>query len=66
MTILKVVPPAEIQHASIATYNDHRMAMCFSMLAFAKCGVTIEDPDCTRKTFPQYFEVFNSLVSGHA
>jgi 3-phosphoshikimate 1-carboxyvinyltransferase len=42
------------------------MAMCFSMLAFAKCGVTIEDPDCTRKTFPQYFEVFNSLVTQNA
>ncbi len=63
---IKVVPPLEIKHASIATYNDHRMAMCFSMLAFAKCGVTIEDPDCTRKTFPQYFEVFNSLATSHA
>lgn len=59
---LKVTPPAEIKHASIATYNDHRMAMCFSMLAFADCGVTIEDPDCTRKTFPQYFEVFSGLA----
>ncbi len=63
---IKIVPPNEIQHASIATYNDHRMAMCFSMLAFAKCGVTIEDPDCTRKTFPQYFEVFNSLATSNA
>lgn len=60
---LKVTPPAVIEHASIATYNDHRMAMCFSMLAFADCGVTIEDPDCTRKTFPQYFEVFSSLAN---
>lgn len=60
---LKVTPPAVIKHASIATYNDHRMAMCFSMLAFADCGVTIEDPDCTRKTFPQYFEVFSSLAN---
>ena len=60
---LKVTPPAQIEHASIATYNDHRMAMCFSMLAFADCGVTIEDPDCTRKTFPQYFEVFNGLAT---
>ena len=60
---IKVTPPAVIKHASIATYNDHRMAMCFSMLAFADCGVTIEDPDCTRKTFPQYFEVFSSLAT---
>lgn len=58
---IKVTPPAVLQHASIATYNDHRMAMCFSLLSFADCGVTIEDPDCTRKTFPQYFEVFSGL-----
>lgn len=60
---LKVTPPNALQHASIATYNDHRMAMCFSLLAFADCGVTIEDPDCTRKTFPQYFEVFAALAT---
>lgn len=63
---IRIEPPAEIQHASIATYNDHRMAMCFSLLAFAKAGVTIEDPDCTRKTFPQYFEVFAALTSQNA
>ncbi|WP_306521383.1 3-phosphoshikimate 1-carboxyvinyltransferase [Rheinheimera sp.] len=63
---IRIEPPVEIQHASIATYNDHRMAMCFSMLAFAEAGVTIEDPDCTRKTFPQYFEVFASLTSQNA
>lgn len=63
---IRIEPPAEIQHASIATYNDHRMAMCFSMLAFASAGVTIEDPDCTRKTFPQYFEVFASLAAQNA
>jgi 3-phosphoshikimate 1-carboxyvinyltransferase len=42
------------------------MAMCFSLLAFAKASVTIEDPDCTRKTFPQYFDVFASLTSQNA
>ncbi|RVU37555.1 3-phosphoshikimate 1-carboxyvinyltransferase [Rheinheimera riviphila] len=63
---IRIEPPVQLQHASIATYNDHRMAMCFSMLAFAKCGVTIEDPDCTRKTFPQYFDVFASLAVKNA
>lgn len=63
---IRIEPPAKIQHASIATYNDHRMAMCFSLLAFANAGVTIEDPDCTRKTFPQYFDVFASLTSQNA
>ncbi|MBU1436304.1 MAG: 3-phosphoshikimate 1-carboxyvinyltransferase [Gammaproteobacteria bacterium] len=63
---IKIEPPQVIRHASIATYNDHRMAMCFSMLAFAECGVTIEDPDCTRKTFPEYFDVFASLSTANA
>ncbi len=63
---IRIEPPVEIQHASIATYNDHRMAMCFSLLAFASAGVTIEDPDCTRKTFPQYFDVFASLAAQNA
>ena len=58
---LKVTPPATLKHASIATYNDHRMAMCFSLVALSNTAVTIEDPDCTRKTFPQYFEVFSTL-----
>jgi 3-phosphoshikimate 1-carboxyvinyltransferase len=56
-----ITPPAELKHASIATYNDHRMAMCFSLVALSNTAVTIEDPDCTRKTFPQYFEVFSTL-----
>lgn len=59
---IRIEPPQVVQHASIATYNDHRMAMCFSLVAFAPCGVTIEDPDCTRKTFPNYFDVLNSLI----
>lgn len=58
-----ITPPAQLKHASIATYNDHRMAMCFSLVALSDTAVTIEDPDCTRKTFPQYFEVFSTLSS---
>ena len=56
-----IEPPTTLKHASIATYNDHRMAMCFSLVALSNTAVTIEDPDCTRKTFPQYFEVFSTL-----
>lgn len=56
-----ITPPKQLKHASIATYNDHRMAMCFSLVALSDTAVTIEDPDCTRKTFPQYFEVFSTL-----
>lgn len=48
--------------ASIATYDDHRMAMCFSLAAFSPVTVAIEDPECVSKTFPDYFSVFNQLV----
>lgn len=59
---ITVTPPAQPHTAQIDTYNDHRMAMCFSMLAFADCGITINDPDCTSKTFPNYFETFAALA----
>jgi 3-phosphoshikimate 1-carboxyvinyltransferase len=58
---LKITPPVQLTHASIATYNDHRMAMCFSLVALSDTAVTIEDPDCTAKTFPGYFSLFKSL-----
>lgn len=60
---LTITPPAKLQHASIATYDDHRMAMCFSLVALSDTPVTIEDPECTRKTFPNYFTLFQSLSS---
>ncbi|PMG78213.1 3-phosphoshikimate 1-carboxyvinyltransferase [Shewanella sp. 10N.286.51.B7] len=59
---IAVTPPAKLNTAAIDTYNDHRMAMCFSMLAFADCGITINDPDCTSKTFPTYFAEFARLA----
>jgi 3-phosphoshikimate 1-carboxyvinyltransferase len=59
---LKVTPPAKLKHASIATYNDHRMAMCFSLVALSDTAVTIEDPGCTAKTFPDYFHIFAQLA----
>lgn len=48
--------------ADIHTYDDHRMAMCFSLAAFGPAPVTILDPDCVSKTFPDYFAVFKDLV----
>ncbi len=45
-----------------ATYDDHRMAMCLSLVAFDR-PVLIEDPKCTKKTFPGYFEVFDKLCT---
>ncbi len=57
-----VTAPAQLNTADIDTYNDHRMAMCFSLMAFADCGITINDPDCTSKTFPDYFVQFAALA----
>ncbi len=55
---LRIEPPVHWQSASIATYDDHRMAMCFSLAAFNPAGqsVRIEEPHCVAKTFPDYFE----------
>ncbi|MCL1077733.1 3-phosphoshikimate 1-carboxyvinyltransferase [Parashewanella spongiae] len=60
---IEITPPAEIKHAEIDTYNDHRMAMCFSLLSFSHAGITINDPECTAKTFPSYFEQLKELSS---
>ena len=60
---LKITPPKQLKHAAIDTYDDHRMAMCFSLLALDKASVTINEPECTAKTFPNYFEVFKSISS---
>lgn len=53
---IRITPPAKLQHADIGTYNDHRMAMCFSLVALSDTPVTILNPKCTAKTFPDYFE----------
>ncbi|MBY6185559.1 3-phosphoshikimate 1-carboxyvinyltransferase [Marinobacter hydrocarbonoclasticus] len=58
---LRVEPVENLQHAAIDTYNDHRIAMCFSLLAVGGVPVTINDPGCTAKTFPDYFERLNAL-----
>ena len=48
--------------AGINTYDDHRMAMCFSLAAFGGAGVRINDPSCVAKTFPDYFAAFASVT----
>jgi len=52
---IHIVPPTQLKFAEIATYDDHRMAMCFSLVALSDTPVTILDPGCTAKTFPDYF-----------
>ncbi|MEG3753342.1 3-phosphoshikimate 1-carboxyvinyltransferase [Psychromonas arctica] len=58
---IEVTPPAQLNHAAIDTYDDHRMAMCFSLVALSDTPVTINDPKCTSKTFPDYFEKLASV-----
>jgi 3-phosphoshikimate 1-carboxyvinyltransferase len=58
---IRVTPPATLQEAEIGTYDDHRMAMCFSLVALSDTPVTILDPKCTAKTFPDYFDRLASL-----
>ncbi len=59
---LRVYPGPLREGVSIHTYDDHRIAMCFSLVAAAGVSVTIEDPDCTAKTFPGYFDAFSALA----
>jgi 3-phosphoshikimate 1-carboxyvinyltransferase len=61
---LRIVPPAKLRPATIDTYDDHRMAMCFSLVALGGVAVRINDPECVRKTFPDYFREFERLVRG--
>ena len=59
---LTIHPAATLRHAAIDTYDDHRMAMCFSLVSLLGTAVTIRDPACVRKTFPRYFDAFLSLL----
>jgi 3-phosphoshikimate 1-carboxyvinyltransferase len=62
---ISVTPPAKLTpNAEIDTYDDHRMAMCFSLVALAGVPVRINDPKCVNKTFPDYFERFAAIGQG--
>ncbi|MBN8582685.1 MAG: 3-phosphoshikimate 1-carboxyvinyltransferase [Anaerolineae bacterium] len=58
---MTIYPVEKMRSASIQTYNDHRMAMAFSLIGLRFDGVTIENPSCVSKTFPNYFEVLETL-----
>lgn len=57
-----ITPPEKLNVTEIDTYDDHRMAMAFSLAACADVPVTIKDPGCTRKTFPDYFDVLERFT----
>ena len=61
---IKITPPAKLTpNAVIDTYDDHRMAMCFSLVSLGGVPITINDPKCVGKTFPNYFEELAKIVS---
>ena len=65
---IRVSPPVRWCSAAIHTYDDHRVAMCFSLAAFNPAGlpVRILDPKCVTKTFPDYFEALFALTQARA
>ena len=60
---IEITPPAQLTpNAVIDTYDDHRMAMCFSLVSLGGVPITINDPKCVAKTFPDYFGVFAQVA----
>ncbi|HMW52751.1 MAG TPA: bifunctional 3-phosphoshikimate 1-carboxyvinyltransferase/cytidylate kinase [Rhodocyclaceae bacterium] len=60
---LRITPPARLQPAVIDTYEDHRVAMCFSLATLCGTSLRINDPKCVNKTFPGYFETFAGITA---
>jgi 3-phosphoshikimate 1-carboxyvinyltransferase len=61
---IKITPPAQLTpNAVIDTYDDHRMAMCFSLVSLGGVPITINDPKCVAKTFPDYFACFAQIAN---
>jgi 3-phosphoshikimate 1-carboxyvinyltransferase len=60
---IEITPPLHIkENIEIDTYDDHRIAMCFSLISLKNIPITINDPACVNKTFPSYFEILESIV----
>jgi 3-phosphoshikimate 1-carboxyvinyltransferase len=58
---MTIYPCNDFHPATVQTYNDHRMAMAFSLIGLRVPGITIENPGCVSKTFPNFFEVLGKL-----
>jgi 3-phosphoshikimate 1-carboxyvinyltransferase len=61
---LRITPPRTPTlnpGVAVDTYDDHRMAMCFSLAALGGVAVRINDPGCVAKTFPEYFDVLSTI-----
>lgn len=55
------IDPNTLQAASVSTYQDHRMAMSLALVGLRVAGIVIEDPQCTQKTYPRFFEDLEAL-----
>ena len=61
---LKIAPPSAFnKNVLVETYDDHRMAMSFSLVALGGVPVRIDDPACVAKTFPDYFRALGSIAA---
>ena len=58
---ISISPPKKFLNKNIKTYNDHRIAMCFSLIALSDTSITILNPKCTAKTFPNYFSMLSNI-----
>ncbi|QCI23313.1 3-phosphoshikimate 1-carboxyvinyltransferase [Buchnera aphidicola] len=58
---IHIIPPKKFFYANINTYNDHRIAMCFSLIALSNVKVTLLNPNCVNKTFPHYFKELHCI-----
>jgi len=58
---LRIEPPSRLREATIDTYDDHRIAMCFALAAAGGVPVHIRDPQCVAKTYPDFFKALHSL-----
>ncbi len=54
--------PGEVKGTTVKTYNDHRVAMAFAITGLSSEGVVIENPQCCKKTFPEYFQILNQII----
>ena len=60
---MTVFPQKQLNdNISIETYNDHRIAMCFSLFCLKNLNITIQDPNCVNKTYPDYFKDLKSVI----
>ncbi len=60
---MTIFPQKQLNNnVSIETYNDHRVAMCFSLFCLKNLNITIQDPDCVNKTYPDYFKDLESII----